>query len=60
MAGRGVAISLTDNYRESAAGEPIVALKSYVLSPFTDEDRMHSVIDHVLAAREEVERSGAD
>lgn len=55
LAGRGVAISLTDNYRESSSGEPIVALKSYVLSPFTDAERMHSVVEHVLAAREEVD-----
>src|SRR5688500_3406765 len=57
LAGRGVAISLTDNYRESASGEPIVALKSYVLSPFTDAERMHSVIEHVLAARKTVEEA---
>jgi L-2,4-diaminobutyrate decarboxylase len=51
MAGRGVAISLTDCYRQTDYGEPIVALKSYVLSPFADETRMETVVEHVLAAR---------
>ncbi len=51
LAGHGVAISLTECYRETAYGEPIVALKSYVLSPFADESRMESIIEHVLRAR---------
>jgi L-2,4-diaminobutyrate decarboxylase len=50
LAGRGVAIGFTDNYGHSASGEPICALKSYVLSPFANEDQMHAVVDHVLAA----------
>jgi glutamate/tyrosine decarboxylase-like PLP-dependent enzyme len=52
LAGKGVAISLTDCYRNTDYGEPIAALKSYVLSPFSDEGRMESVVSHVLAARE--------
>ncbi|MBX7169160.1 MAG: hypothetical protein K1X74_22685 [Pirellulales bacterium] len=55
LAGRGVAISMTNCYRQSDFGEPIAALKSYVLSPFADEDRMHSIIKHVLAARDQVD-----
>jgi hypothetical protein len=55
LAGRGVVISLTNCYRESDFGDPIVALKSYVLSPFSDESRMESIVDHVLAAREKIE-----
>lgn len=51
LAGRGVAISLTDCYRQNDFGDPIVALKSYVLSPFSDESRMESIVKHVLAAR---------
>ena len=54
LAGRGVAIGFTDNYRTSDCGEPICALKSYVLSPFADEGQMESVIVHVLNARQEV------
>jgi glutamate/tyrosine decarboxylase-like PLP-dependent enzyme len=52
LAGRGVAISLTDCYRQTDYGEPIVALKSYVLSPFSDESQMVTVLDEVLKARE--------
>jgi L-2,4-diaminobutyrate decarboxylase len=59
LAGRGVAISLTDCYRQTDYGEPIVALKSYVLSPFADEDRMQSILRHVLAARDAIEAPAA-
>lgn len=55
LAGRGVAISMTDCYRLSEYGEPIVGLKSYVLSPFADEERMNSIIDDVMKARELVD-----
>ncbi|RIK78847.1 MAG: aspartate aminotransferase family protein [Planctomycetota bacterium] len=50
LAGFGVAISLTDCYRRTDYGEPINALKSYVLSPFADEAQMRSVLTHVLTA----------
>ena len=33
MAGRGVVVSITDCYRRTQYGEPIVALKSFILSP---------------------------
>lgn len=56
LTGRGVVISMTDCYRTTDFGTPIAALKSYVLSPFTDEERMHSIIEHVLKARDEVLR----
>lgn len=52
MAGRGVAIGYTECYRRSDFGEPMSALKSYVLSPFAEADRMHDIIDHVLEARQ--------
>ena len=51
-AGRGIAISMTDCYRHSDFGTPIAALKSYVLSPFTESPQMHDLVRHVLAARE--------
>jgi hypothetical protein len=50
FAGRGVAIGYTDNYRLSDGGEPISALKSYVLSPFADAQQMQTVVAHVLEA----------
>jgi glutamate/tyrosine decarboxylase-like PLP-dependent enzyme len=57
LAGKGVAISLTDCYRHTDFGDPIVALKSYVLSPFSDENRMQSIVNHVVAARQAVDQS---
>jgi glutamate/tyrosine decarboxylase-like PLP-dependent enzyme len=54
LAGRGVMISLTDCYRQTAYGEPIVALKSYILSPFVDEQNVEVVVSKVLEARERV------
>ena len=50
LAGQGVAIGFTDNYQTSTGGEPICALKSYVLSPFANEEQMHAVVERVLAA----------
>ena len=56
LAGAGVAISLTNCYRQTDFGDPIVALKSYVLSPFADENRMQSIIAHVVSARKTVDQ----
>lgn len=54
LAGRGVALGFTDMYATNCDGEPINALKSYVLSPFVDAEQMEAVIQHVLAARDAV------
>ena len=40
-------------------GDPIVALKSYVLSPFADESQMKSIVTHVVAARAAVDAESA-
>lgn len=56
LQGHGVAISLTNCYRQTDFDDPIVALKSYVLSPFADENRMRSVVSHVLEARQSLDR----
>ena len=56
MEGRGVVISTTDCYRHTTYGEPIVALKSFILSPFVDEADVETVVDKVLEAREKVGR----
>ena len=58
-AGRGIAISMTDCYRHSAFDTPIAALKSYVLSPFTDAPQMRDLVQYVLAARDFVLASEA-
>ncbi len=51
LQGRGVVISMTDCYRETTYGEPIVALKSYILSPFSDDQHVRTVIDSIAKAR---------
>ncbi len=56
MAGRGAVLSLTDCYRTSEYGEPIVALKSFILSPFVDEEMIEVVVQKVLEARNRIER----
>lgn len=56
LAGHGVLLSITDCYRHSDFGTPIAALKSYVLSPFSDAEQMRSIPQRVLAARDAVLR----
>ena len=55
MEGRGAVLSLTDCYRTSDYGEPIVALKSFILSPFVDEEQIEVVVRKVLEARNRIE-----
>ena len=57
MEGRGVVISITDCYRRTQYGEPIVALKSFILSPFVDEADVEMVVSKVLEARRKVSGS---
>ena len=52
MAGRGVVISSTDCYRHTQYQEPIVALKSFIVSPFVDAEDVEVVVAKVLEARE--------
>ena len=60
MEGRGVFISTTDCYRHTVYGEPIVALKSYILSPFVEEEDVKTVVEKVLEAREAIGKSATD
>jgi len=52
LAGRGTVWSLTDCYRKTDYGEPIVALKSFILSPFVDETHIETAVQKFLEARE--------
>ena len=54
MAGRGVVISTTECYRRTTYNEPIVALKSFILSPFVNEADVETVVAKVLEAREKI------
>jgi glutamate/tyrosine decarboxylase-like PLP-dependent enzyme len=57
LKGQGVVISLTDCYRETDYGEPIVALKSYITSPFSEEQYVDSVLESLWAARKRLAAS---
>ena len=52
LEGKGVVISLTDCYRETEYGEPMVALKSYIMSPFSDEQYVDYVLESIWKARD--------
>jgi len=54
LQGRGVVISLTDCYRATDYGEPINALKSYILSPFSDDQHVNAVLESIWKARREL------
>ena len=49
---------MTDCYRETDYGEPMVGLKSFVLSPFTDEKHVRQLVSDILAARIAVDDAG--
>ncbi|MXY18290.1 MAG: aspartate aminotransferase family protein, partial [Acidobacteria bacterium] len=51
MRGEGVHISMTDCYRETDYGEPMVGLKSFILSPFIDEQDVEQLVRDILDAR---------
>jgi L-2,4-diaminobutyrate decarboxylase len=52
--GQGVVLSLTDCYRATDYGEPINALKSYILSPFSDDQHVTAVLESIWKARREL------
>lgn len=52
LQGRGVVISMTDCYRETEYGEPVAALKSYIMSPFAEERSVEYVLESLWKARD--------
>ena len=54
MRGEGVHISMTDCYRQTDYGEPMVGLKSFILSPFIDEQDVEQLVRDILDAREAI------
>jgi glutamate/tyrosine decarboxylase-like PLP-dependent enzyme len=53
LEGRGATLSLTENYRSSSYGKPIVAIKSYIMSPFCTQNTVEAIpakIQEALAA----------
>ena len=54
MRGEGVHVSMTDCYRETDYGEPMVGLKSFILSPFIDEQDVEQLVRDILDARQAI------
>ncbi|MCK4694908.1 MAG: anti-sigma factor antagonist, partial [Candidatus Cloacimonetes bacterium] len=52
--GEGIALSLTDCYRHTSYGKPILAIKSFVMSPFTNEKAMNFLMKCIEKARKEI------
>jgi anti-anti-sigma factor len=52
--GEGMNLGMTDQYRRTPFGTQIVALKSFVMSPFVDEAAMDRLVACVEQARDEV------
>ena len=42
---------MTNCYRKTDYGEPIVGLKSFILSPFVDEPQIRQLVQSILDAR---------
>jgi hypothetical protein len=54
LRGDGVVLSMTDRFRETDYGEPVVAIKSYIMSPFSDQQYVQAVIDSIERARKRI------
>ncbi len=54
LRGEGAVISMTDCYRKSDYGEPIVALKSYIMSPFAEAKYVDAVLESIWKARRQI------
>ena len=51
LRGNAVLLSMTECYRETGYGEPVVALKSYIMSPFSRPDHCDCVLRSIAKAR---------
>lgn len=52
--GRGMALSITECYRNTEYGKPVLAIKSFVMSPFVDEKAMDHLMECINLARGKV------
>lgn len=54
LQGRGIVISLTDCYRETDYGEPVVALKSYIITPFSEAKYIDAVLESIKQSQKQL------
>ncbi|UZP66194.1 pyridoxal-dependent decarboxylase [Desulfovibrio mangrovi] len=57
LAGECLEISLTEQYCVSAGGRPVLALKSYVMTPFVEEESMTRLMLCIEEVRKELART---
>ena len=55
LRGEGIVISMTDRFRETDYGQPVTALKSYIMSPFSDHQYVQAVLDSIERARSQIQ-----
>ncbi len=55
LQGEGPLISMTDCHRTTDYGEPIAAMKSYIMSPFVEHHHVDQLLRSVIAAQEAID-----
>lgn len=58
MRGEGVLLSWTDCYRHTSEGQPVAAIKSFIMNPWSDLSAVETVCRQLLEARQEVIAAG--
>ena len=56
MSGRGVLLGQSDCYRMTPFGQAVVALKSYIISPFVEDQHLAELVDKIAQAHRHLER----
>lgn len=59
ISGHGSVLSITDCYQTTSYGEPILGLKSYIISPFIEESVVELVSKKVADAQKHLSEKGA-
>ncbi|MBS2039876.1 aspartate aminotransferase family protein [bacterium] len=57
MSGRGVLLGQSDCYRLTPYGEPVVALKSYIISPFVEDHHLGELVEKIAQAHRHLENT---
>jgi L-2,4-diaminobutyrate decarboxylase len=55
LSGEGPLISMTDCHRKTDYGEPIAAMKSYIMSPFVEYEHVDQLLRSVIAAQDAID-----
>jgi L-2,4-diaminobutyrate decarboxylase len=55
--GKVAVLSETSQYRKASSGEPINAIKSYILTPFVEPETLESLFETIMEIKKEVEKT---